>query len=45
MPEVQQLVVTKTLAKLQSALSAPISFDKIGTFDVEGKLVLRRATD
>ena len=42
MPEVQQLAVTKTLAKLQSALSVPVSFDKIGsiTFDDEGKFAV-----
>ncbi|OJA21419.1 hypothetical protein AZE42_10341 [Rhizopogon vesiculosus] len=42
MPEEQQLVVVKALAKLQSALSAPVSFDKIGsiTRDDEGKFVV-----
>ncbi|KAJ8579854.1 hypothetical protein M405DRAFT_835299 [Rhizopogon salebrosus TDB-379] len=42
MSEVQQLAVTKTLAKLQSALSAPVPFDKIGsiTLDDEGKFVV-----
>jgi hypothetical protein len=42
MSEVQQLAVTKTLSKLQSALSAPVQFDKIGsiTFDDEEKFVV-----
>jgi hypothetical protein len=42
MSEAQQLAVTKALAKLQSALSAPVPFDKIGsiTLDDEGKFAV-----
>ncbi|KAG0696244.1 hypothetical protein DFH29DRAFT_211752 [Suillus ampliporus] len=42
MSEVQQLTATKTLAKLQSALSAPVSFDKIGsiTLNDEGSFIV-----
>ncbi|KAG1722216.1 kinase-like domain-containing protein [Suillus paluster] len=42
MSEVQQLTVTTTLAKLQSALSAPVSFGKIGsiTLNDEGSFVV-----
>ncbi|KAG2356151.1 hypothetical protein BDR07DRAFT_473380 [Suillus spraguei] len=37
MSEVQQLVVTKTLAVLQSTLSAPVPFDKIGSITLDDK--------
>lgn len=42
MSEVQQLAVTKALAKLQSTLSAPVPFDKIGsiTFNDEGSFII-----
>ena len=42
MSEVQQLAVTKSLAKLQSTLSAPVPFDKIGSITVndEGSFVI-----
>ena len=42
MSEEQQLAVTKSLAKLQAALSAPVSFDKIGSIihDDEGKFIV-----
>jgi hypothetical protein len=42
MSEVQQLAVTKALAKLQSTLSAPVPFDKIGSiiFNDEGGFVI-----
>lgn len=37
MSEVQQLATTKALAKLQSALSAPVPFDKIGSITLDDK--------
>ncbi|KAG2159573.1 kinase-like domain-containing protein [Suillus bovinus] len=42
MSEVQQLAVTKSLAKLQSTLSAPVPFDKIGsiTLNNEGSFII-----
>lgn len=42
MSEVQQLAVTKSLAKLQSTLSAPVPFDKIGsiTLNDEGSFIM-----
>ncbi|KAG1867906.1 hypothetical protein DFJ58DRAFT_838118 [Suillus subalutaceus] len=42
MSEVQQLAVTKALAKLQTTLSAPVPFDEIGsiTFNDEGGFIM-----
>lgn len=42
MSEVQQLVVIKALAKLKSALSVPVSFDKIGSIAInnEGSFIV-----
>ncbi|KAG2127106.1 hypothetical protein DEU56DRAFT_821039 [Suillus clintonianus] len=39
MSEVQQLAVIKTLAKLQSTLSAPLLFDKIGSITLNDERI------